>query len=198
MNTKLHDYTATPADIAQMAKAYFASQDTVSEGLSTYLRALVATAQVHVRLNKSEPLSAIQQVHDQFYAEVIAAAQEATPQRTPGRAVIVNRRTNFARTSFSTLRGWIRNGGDLLKLVPKRVTKGSVTAPRKEQAPSPRRLRKVLGRRVLDMIEALNALEVADRDSARSELDSIVERLADMKPAAPRRPPKRVELPASH
>ena len=174
MDIAKHDYTATPADIALVARTYFASQDNVGEGRTTYLRALVATSQVHLRINGSEPLKAIEDVNSGFYAEVLKEANAATPPRTPNRAGTINRRTNFARTSMTALRAWVRADGDLLKLVPKRVTKGALVVAHKARAPSVSRLKAQTGKRVEALLNVLVALGKVDRESAQTELDDFL------------------------
>jgi hypothetical protein len=180
MDTKTHDYVATPTEIGELAKVYFTAQEFLGEGRVTYLRALLATTQERIRLTKAEPLAALESVHASFYAPVLAAAQETVPQRTPQRAILVNRKSNFARSSMSLLRAWTRKeGNDLMKLVPKRVTKAALVVPHKARAPSPARLKAAVEAASKALVTRLLALGERDHATAAEELELLMGQLTD-------------------
>lgn len=172
--------TTHASEIGEFAKAYFTAQDAAGEGRTTYLRALLATTQERIKLTKAEPLAALEAVHAAFYAPVLAAAQEFIPPRVPQRALLVNRRTNFARSSMSLLRTWIKHeGNDILKLTPKRVTKASLIVPHKPRTPSQARLKAAVEAASKALVARLLALGERDHATAAEELELLMGQLTD-------------------
>src|SRR5215813_305097 len=140
MDTTTKNYVATPGEIATLARHYFSAQDTLLTGRTTYLRALVATTQERLKQTSGEPLACLENVHERFYAAVLKEAQDATPVRLKDRPLVVNRKTNFARSSMSAVRTWVRQGGDLAKLKPHTLTKAALAVKRAPRPASAARL----------------------------------------------------------
>lgn len=116
------NYVATEKQIEALAAAV----STGSRGSGTYLRILVAALQAELggrparrgRPRRAEPMDALERVHKRLYESVKRGCAGDD----------VNRRSTFARTSASTLRGWIARGGDPRSLTVATVTKRSLAA----------------------------------------------------------------------
>jgi len=135
-------YRATEADVENLARDYLAAQSQSAAVGSTYLKVLAASAQQHVRdttpikpttVEATTALYArgVAAVHKRFYPIIlatmttpdIAKAPNLGPVEKSRRATERNRRTNFARSAYSTLRAWVRAGHDLLTLNIEKMTK---------------------------------------------------------------------------
>jgi len=135
-------YRATEADVENLARDYLAAQNQSTAVGSTYLKVLAASAQQEARdknpikgTTADEVASmyarAVSAVHKRFYPIIlrtmttpdIAKAPNLKPEERTRRMMERNRRTNFARSAYSTLRAWVRAGHDLLTLNIEKVTK---------------------------------------------------------------------------
>lgn len=187
-------YVATDADVQALATAVLTAAQESDSGRKSYLRTLVATTQhalgasPRVRSTKGakldaeatqEQLTALAAVHDRFYAIVVEVAQEAVPKGAEERGVLVNRRTNFARTALSAVRRWVRAGNDLTGVAAKSVTKASLAVSRRRvrRASTPVLTRRVT-REARTLARMLRQLAGADRQAAIDALTSTVDRLS--------------------
>jgi hypothetical protein len=112
-------YRATGEQIQQLARGVVAGK----RAAGTYLRVLVAACKT--QLNGKQRMTqrkAIDVTHARFYPHVQKGVGEA------GTAKERNRRCTFARTAASTLRGFVKAGGDIRSLEPGEVTKASLRA----------------------------------------------------------------------
>lgn len=194
MSIESKGYLATPADIGALTKAILAGQSAAEHGKGTYLKSLVAVtteelgapARAHAmkapRL-KAEgvvlQLTALEAVHKRFYEAVVAAASEHLPPGKSGRAKELNRRTNFARSAFSTVRGYIKAGNDVTALVAARVVKAALAVPRQVRAMTPKRLKTRVEKQAKDLVSTLIALGERDQRTAAAELETLMGQLTD-------------------
>lgn len=156
MSLESKHYVATPDDVAQITREIIAAQKQGSEGRATYLRALIATTQAELgqqprqraaspagkltEEEKAAQLAALEKVHERFYVAVVKAAKALIDGPDRG-GLELNKRTNFARSSASTLRRWVRAGNDITGLVASRTTKAMLAVTGRRKGPSPKVLR---------------------------------------------------------
>src|SRR5581483_6108810 len=123
-----------------------------------YFRALIETTQAELAETKPDArdargqLTALRLVHKKFYPVVQEATTTEDIEHNPRlskeerrrRALIRNRRTNFARTAYGTIRRWLRAPNhDLMTLNTAKVTKADLLAdapPTRKHALTPERV----------------------------------------------------------
>jgi hypothetical protein len=116
-------YAATHAQVEQLARAVIDGQE--SAGL--YLQTLIASVQAILRrrskraaaLTEADVLAAIDAAYKPSYAAVqrgAARGETLTPRQLAARC-------GFARTSASALRKYVESGGDMMALVPGKVSR---------------------------------------------------------------------------
>lgn len=137
----------------------------------TYLKVLTATCQAEMKGKRTQPLAIIDQVQERFYAAVLRGIGPDTME-VPERI----RRANFAKSSASTLRTYVRSGGNLRLLIPADVTKFSLRMA--STIPEPTNRSERIFRRARDAIIRRFKID-AKRDpvNARDELIEIIEAL---------------------
>lgn len=127
-------YAATDKQIEQLA--HIASDGSRAGG--TYLRILVACTQASVAATRTKPARASRNNGGAASAQIQLEAFEGHHLRMYGIIAGVlavpddpresNRRGTFARSAASTLRTWLRAGGDIGTLDARTVTKASLRA----------------------------------------------------------------------
>ncbi len=187
-------YISTPADVRRLTSDILTASERVTEGRGTYLKMLIATtvdelgatparSPTRGRQPKLQPeerqrqLAALETVNGRFYPAVVAAA-EATVPRGRGAAKELNRRTNFARSTLSTVRAWLRAGGDITRVHVPTITKASL---RVEGAPRPltgARLRRRVESCSRALVAAVLELVETDKVAAREEIELLMGQLA--------------------
>jgi hypothetical protein len=122
-------------DIRALARRTVEGRQTLILARGEYLRALIETAQYELsgKSDQDAQFAAIKIVHMRFYPVVQEAVTSADiahlKDRRPSveskrRALERNRRTNFARSAYGTIRRWLRaEGNDLMSLNAGKVTK---------------------------------------------------------------------------
>lgn len=181
MDIRSHNYVATPGEISKLASAIFASDQTSSTGRVTYLKALVATTQEALPKGKAEravALAALEEVNERFYELVLKAAQATLPPRVADRALLLNQRTNFARSSVTTVRAYIRAGNDLARLNPRFVTKRSLAVPVRTTPATPKRMKARVERMSKALVAQVLLLAEADKPTAVAELNVLLSQIA--------------------
>jgi hypothetical protein len=182
MDISKFDYVAKPAEIAKLTVELLEAETTVSEGRTTYLRALVDTTKEELpkdgKPDKATALGALEAVHTRFYEAVTKAVQSALPPRLADRAKVLNRKTNFARTSYSAVRAWVKAGGNLATLKARHVTKAALAVPRKARPMNATRLMKRLEKRSKALMADVLALVETDKDAAVHELETLTGQFA--------------------
>jgi hypothetical protein len=145
------NYLATPETIEKLAATRFDSQALADRAQGTYFRAVLASTQkaiagkptLRVRGNGRAALTAPQianhletfeRVNAELYGAVIrgsvtpevADSESLKPEVRRERSLARNRRTNYARTAASAIRGFIRGGGDLTRIAVGSATKSEL------------------------------------------------------------------------
>jgi len=137
-------YLAKPEQVAQLALAYNSANDSRSNTQATYLRVLVASLchelkidRKHARLPDIDAqLLALEAVSDRFYPSIVEAVIPVALQAVPGepagiarnKALQRNSRTNFARSSKSTLVSFVKAGGNIRTLDVATMSKHDMVA----------------------------------------------------------------------
>lgn len=147
------NYLASDEAIARMAKDYSEARSALETVRGDYLKVLVAHSQKAlpdaVTASQEDALQAVNFTHDRLYMLVLAAvvtpdvamADNLPDYEKHRRALERNRRSNFARSSKSTLIAYVAAGGGLQGLKPAEVTKellrrtvtAAMTTPTPEQ-----------------------------------------------------------------
>jgi hypothetical protein len=165
-----HNYVATVPQIEALAVQIVAGV----QANGTYLKALVATCQVEMKGKRLNPLNVIDTVHDRFYGAVlrVVAPDGADPDERA-------RRATFARTSASTLRRYVKAGGNLKLLIPKDVSKFSLRMM--STLPEPTDKSERIFRRARDaIIRRFKRDAKKDITHARDELVTVIEALQNV------------------
>lgn len=210
MSLESKHYLASPTDVEAITRSVLEAQTKNSGGRATYLMALIATTQQELgtvprqrqvsALVRSRPgsklssqireihLAALEAVDEIFYAAVMKAAREILGANID--AIELNRRTNFARSTVSTVRRWIRVGNDITTLVASKTTKSSLAvAAKREKQTSPRvltnRVKKYSNRFLVNVIKLSESDAVVARQALEDAKATIQQALDKMtsKPA---------------
>lgn len=141
--------------LQQLAFEHTIAIDFGKRSRSTYMQILVARAQQEGNIDE---------VYAKTYPDIRAGIEKAgyTGKEADSKA-------NFARSAMSTLRGFIKRGGDIMELNPATVTKAQLQPPR-IAAP---KLQRTENRLIL----SLRALAKTDEDAALEELESLMAQL---------------------
>lgn len=168
----------------------------------TYLRALIATAQV--RMGMDEPrtaalrgrigppedaeadLEVLKAVHSEFYAAVLTAVTTPDIASTAGlrkaeasrRAKERNRRSNFARSAKSTLAKFIKSGGNVRGLCVTSVTKRQVRDMTSKAGGVELSMETRAKRFAARMVRQLEGLHEQDTDLAQMALQQALMQLS--------------------
>jgi hypothetical protein len=190
MTIETKNFIATASDIQKLAGAIIDGEQQGARGRGTYLKALIATTQAElgaaprVRNGKGEKLSekevdehlkALQKVFNNFHAAVLHVAKNTLPDPD---AKLIRQRTGFSRSAGSTVRGFIRAGGDIRAVAAHRATKAALATPRTRRRISPEALQsraQSLGSQLEQIVKSLNAV---DKVRAQAVLAPILARLA--------------------
>jgi hypothetical protein len=179
------NYRPTDVQVEQLAF-------TVTLGLNsrgTYLRVLAA-AVVDANVTKRGQLGALNKAHAHFYPHVLAGVGGNSLDSKER-----ERRGTFARTSLSTLRGFVRSGGDVRALDLATLTKASL---RKATAPveAADRAERSMSRANATLLRAARRLARRDPGRARELIRHALEALKVAMPAANAKPePVKVRTP---
>jgi hypothetical protein len=146
------NYLATADAIEKLAATRFDSQDLADRAQGAYFRAVLASTQRAIagkptlRVRKargagalSAPqianhLEAFERVNTELYGAVIrgsvtpdvADSDSLKTEERRERSLARNRRTNYARTAASAIRGFIRGGGDVTRIPVGSATKSEL------------------------------------------------------------------------
>lgn len=181
MDIQKHIYIATPGEITTLAASMFDAESLYANGRTTYLKALVATTQADLpkgKPEKSVALAALEATNERFYAAVVAAANASIPARTANRPIMLNRKTNFARSSVTAIRAYIRAGNDLMKVNPRFATKRALAVPARTRAATPARLKVRVERLSKGLMGQVLLLAEADKATAIQELNVLLGQVA--------------------
>lgn len=190
-------HVATDEDIRNLVRGVLDALTSASGSKLDYLKAIVGTT-IHELGAPSRPraakggkikddevraahLSALEAVNDRFYDVVKKATAEKLGELgLPRKGEDLNKRTNYARTSFYVIRAWIKAGNDITQLVPAKVSKGSLeVAERPRRRPSASRLTTRAERQSKQLLATFKTLAAADREAAVAELDALLSKLLE-------------------
>ena len=185
-------YAATDKQIEQLA--HIAVDGTRAGG--TYLRILVACTQADAGTPKrakraptiEATMAAFERTHTRLYGIVANAVA------IPDDARESNRRTIFARSAASTLRAWLRAGGDISQLDARTVTKASLRPP-KSAADS---AAAAVERATSALAHRLDELSDETREATLDALAALIEEYRPRVVATALSRSRRVSQPAAH
>lgn len=176
MSIETRHYVATIADIEALAREHALACVAQDRSQSTYLKVLVGTVQSELGLKhrertvnskpgevNREQLSMVAKVHDRFYTVILRVVQEQWPRDAKER----NRRSNYARSSYGTLRGWLNAGHDIGALAPGKVTKSALSVQKGgSSAPKQGALERRAARAIESLRESVQQLAKLDQGAA--------------------------------
>jgi hypothetical protein len=165
------NYRPTDEQVEQLAF-------TVTLGLNsrgTYLRVLAA-AVVDANVSKRGQIGALNKAHARFYPAVLKGVGGNTldPKER-------ERRGTFARTSLSTLRGFVRNGGDVRALDLATLSKASLRKAA-QPAEAADRAERSMSRSNGSLLRAARRLARRDPARARELIQRAIEALREVIP----------------
>lgn len=200
------NYLASAEDVQSMTSVHLDAQQTVSRTHGTYFRILVACTQKDIcgkptlrarshagdgaQIDTAAHLEAFERINSSLYAAVLRASVPAelegndrlNADEARRRSLERNRRTNFARSSATTLRQFIKRGGNVLRLSVPTVTKNAVAAmtpaAEGEGQPSEDRARRKAARAASQIIATAEAIAESDKPSAIAVLQDTLSRVA--------------------
>lgn len=163
-------------EIRAIARQTVDGRKAISTARGAYFRALVETAQAELggKADQSAQLAAVKAVHRRFYPvvqESIATDELIAKDGFPRKKIALerNRRMNFARSAYGTIRAWLRaEGHDLMKLDSQKVTKSqllSESPPSRKHALTQERIN-VRAKKLTDGIVGF-ARQIAKADQAQ-------------------------------
>lgn len=178
----------TESDIRALAKRVIDGKEKLIEARGEYLRALIATAQIALGGKAGQPgqRAAIKAAHDRFYPEVKKAIATDAILIEAGFArkdigLERNRRLNFARSAYGTIRRWLRaEGHDLMKLDPDKVTKSQLlndAPPTRPHALTPKRIKAGAAKRVEALLSYTRQIAKADQEQANAVAQDALNQL---------------------
>lgn len=178
-------------DIRSLARQTVDGRSAIVTARGAYFRALVESAQAKLDGNadSAAQMAALKAVHRAFYPIVQEATttpeirldKKVPPAERKRRALERNRRTNFARHAYSTIRRWLKaSGHDLLKLDAKTVTKPQLladAAPIKPHALTPQRIQARADRLIDQLVGFTKQIAKADQAQAARVVEAAMQQL---------------------
>lgn len=168
-----NNYLATEAQVEALA----ATAQIGRAADSTYLRVLVAAVQSALgapkRGRKPAQAPVIDREHERLYAAVLRGVGPEDTDKAER-----SRRATFARTAASTLRGFVRSGGDVRALVVAEVGKSAL---RQAHAPVREGTRdvRIVHHAQASMVRALARMAKTNGLQARKQLAEVIDSLQE-------------------
>lgn len=181
----------TAGDIRVLAKRTVDGRKEVSTARGAYFRALIETAQFELggKTDQAGQLAALKAVHRRFYPVVldavttadIAHVDKAPKAERRRRALERNRRSNFARSAYGTIKRWLRApGNDLMKLDSQKVTKSQLveeSPPTRKRALTPERVHARAGKLIGSLLGFARQVAKIDRVQANTLANEAIDQL---------------------
>lgn len=197
MSLESKRYVASAADIRELATEMFSAVNAGRQSRATYLRALIGTTQARLK-DKTAPedqrrmLKSVQEEFKIYVLEVVDKEIADVPKRQ--QAHERNRRMNFARTAYATVRGWLRvDGHDIHSIPVAKITKNELAgqaAPRNPHKPTPERTQAKITKYVQGLLTAIRPYAIEDSAGAREVLEEAIRMLtAEARSLKPGREP---------
>lgn len=199
-NIEKNNYLATPEAIEQMARDQYAAAESQNRIATTYFRVLIATTQaqllgkpvLRVRvsgagLDTMAQLKVFEEVNEGLYHAVLRGIttpdlehqDNLSAAEKSRRAKERNRRSTFARSAASTLRKYIKTGGDLRRLSIVSVTKNGLTASLPASgAPAEGQAQRRARRAATTLLTVVEGLAADDRGQATQLIQEAMDSLA--------------------
>jgi hypothetical protein len=147
MSIESRNFIATDADIAKIAAQAIDGETRSTEARGLFFKALIATTQhelgspPRVRNVKTDKLTAEDVTAHLLTFEGIAKrfcekAREVAANTVPSDVETLRSRTRKFYSAASTVRGFIRSGGDIRGIAAHKATKGSLATPRTKRKPN--------------------------------------------------------------
>ncbi len=152
----LNRFIATDEQVEQLSWHYIIAVDTVKRSKSTFMQILLAMAQ-----EAGGELKHLTEVYNRLYPAVKRGIEKAGYQGDEAESKAI-----FARTAMSTLKGYIKRGGDLSDLDPATVTKRQL----QPQSISTPKLERIENR----VIVSIRAMAKTDEEQAIHELENYI------------------------
>lgn len=180
-------FVATPGDIEKIAHRVIDSRNLSDDARSTYLRALIASTQHKLggRRGKqaltpaevTQQLEALEAVHKVFFEAVERAVAAAPPQeheRGMTKLALIARRSTFARTAASAVRGYVASGHNLTGVNITKVSKHQLQEAAQSVEKTPRSMSsRSLGKKVSRLVEAIRARSKTPTEAAKLLREAI-------------------------
>jgi len=176
---KAHYARVTPEMVEQLAHLVVTGQDADS----TYLRVVLAQMQARLgrpRRGKQPPQEPVlDQVHEALYPSVLkGVGPDDMPQEER------NRKATFARSAASTIRFFIRNGGDVRGLDVATATKSglrrAVQPERSEAIEGETRAQRAFRRAADTLLASAQRLARGDPEDARARVETLMDQLEQL------------------
>jgi hypothetical protein len=184
----------TAAEIRSIARQTVDGRERTLAARGAYFRALVETAQAELgrKAGRDGQIAAVRAVHKRFYpvvlesvvTEDIAKADKLSKQERRRRSLERNRRSNFARSAYGTIRRWLRaDGHDLMKLDSQKVTKSQLleqAPPARKHPMTPNKVKARAERLIGGLVGFTKAIAREDQDQAASVANEAIEALIQL------------------
>ncbi len=198
------NFIATPETIEKLAGVRFDSQLQTERAQGTYFKTLLACTQKAIagkptlRARRKGPkatitaaeiaqhMEAFETVNRELYAAVIrgsvtpdvADSESLKPQERRERSLARNRRTNYARTAATAIRGFIEAGNDIRRIAVPSASKSQLLARGAAATNSDPQAR--AARAASRLLSQLETLGTGDKAAAREVLQSTLKRSAEL------------------
>ncbi len=197
-------YLASVETIEKLAATRFDSQSLADRAQGTYFRTVLASTQKAIAgkptLRARQPrsqgaltapqigahLEAFERVNTELYGAVIrgsvtpdvADSDSLKPDERRERSLARNRRTNYARTAASAIRGFIRGGGDVTRIAVGSATKSALLQRGMNATTATPESR--VERAATRLMASVETLGKGDESAAREVLQSTLKRCTEL------------------
>jgi hypothetical protein len=178
----------TESEIRTLARETVDGRQKTLQARGAYFRALIETAQADLggTAGQDGQLAAVRAVHHKFYPVVwkaIASDDILVAAGFPKKDVGLerNRRLNFARSAYGTIKRWLKaDGHDLMKLDANKVSKSQLerdAPPPKRHALTPRRINARAKKHLSDLVSFTREIAKVDQDQANAVAQDALDQL---------------------
>lgn len=187
MSIETSHFIATGTDIAKVAAQAIDGDIRATNARGVFFKSLIATTQHELgspprqrnvsteKLNAEEvkgQLAAFEKVAKLFCGAVVEVAKNTVPDAD---SETLRSRTRFAYSAASTVRGYIRAGGDIRGIAAHKATKAALATPQRKRKPNA----EVLKRRAIALGAELERLAKSmTGEAARDALMPLLAKLA--------------------
>lgn len=176
---KRNHYVATLAQVEQLARTVLDG----AQGAATYLACLIVGCQATLgkpgrgrrrAIDKDAQIAVIDTTHGDYYSAVLRGVADASSDERENQ-----RRATFARSAASTLRGYVKSGGDIRSLDAGTITKTALARMSKPPEPEDRLARR-WNRAHNSLLRATKRLAKDNPDFAAESIEVMIEELQAM------------------